>query len=85
MMRAFLHHLIIRYRQFKKIGSFPKVSFKTLPNISNARWNDRATFALLAYILHPEFQQSAKVSHHVTFRDNKGQINSNLCQYGCCL
>ncbi|ESO01391.1 hypothetical protein HELRODRAFT_174947 [Helobdella robusta] len=34
---AFLHHLITCYRQFKKTGCFPKVNFRTLPNISNAR------------------------------------------------
>ncbi|ESO00226.1 hypothetical protein HELRODRAFT_176069 [Helobdella robusta] len=33
---AFLHHLITCYRQFKKTGSFPKINFRTLPNISNA-------------------------------------------------
>ncbi|ESO12668.1 hypothetical protein HELRODRAFT_159245 [Helobdella robusta] len=33
---AFLHHLITCYRQFKKTGCFPKINFRTLPNISNA-------------------------------------------------
>ena len=46
--------------QFKKSGSFPKVNFKTLPNISNARWNSQVVYVLLAYILLPEFQQSAE-------------------------
>jgi len=55
---AFLHHLIACYKDFKSTGSFPMVEFKTLPNISNARWNSRAIFALLAYILIPQFQQS---------------------------
>ena len=55
---AFLHHLIACYRNFKETGRFPTVQFKTLPNISNARWNSRAIFALLAYILIPQFQQS---------------------------
>ena len=53
---AFLHQLITCYRQFKKTGCFPKVNFRTLPYISNARWNSRATYALLAYILLPEFR-----------------------------
>ena len=53
---AFLHHLITCYRQFKKTGCFPKVNFRTLPNISNARWNSRAIYALQAYILLPEFR-----------------------------
>ena len=50
---AFLHYMISCYRQFKKTASFPNVSFKTLPNISNARWNSRAFFGLLTYILLP--------------------------------
>lgn len=57
---AFLHHLITCCRQFKKTGCFPKINFRTLPNISNARWNSRAIYALLAYILLPEFRQSAE-------------------------
>ena len=52
---VFFHHLITCYRQFKKTGSFPKGSFKTLSNVTNPRYNSQAIFALLAYILFPEF------------------------------
>ena len=54
----FLNHLIACYRKFKSTGNFPKVNFKSLPAISNARWNSRAIFILLAYILVPEYQES---------------------------
>ena len=57
---AFHHHLITFYRQFKKTGCFPKANFRTLQNITNARWNSRAIYALLACILLPEFRQSAE-------------------------
>ena len=32
-------------------GSFPAINFKSLPSLHNARWNSRAIYALLAFIL----------------------------------
>jgi len=55
---AFLDHLISCYRIFKSTGSFPKVNFRSLPATSNARWNSRAIYILLAFILIPEFLQT---------------------------
>ena len=54
---AFLHHLISCYKFFKTSQTFPKVNFQSLPALSNARWNSRAIYTLLAFILMPEFRQ----------------------------
>ncbi|ESO05231.1 hypothetical protein HELRODRAFT_171586 [Helobdella robusta] len=35
----FLHHLICVFKHFKNFQQIPKVNFKALPGISNARWN----------------------------------------------
>ncbi|ESN97309.1 hypothetical protein HELRODRAFT_178094 [Helobdella robusta] len=50
----FLHHLICVFKHFKNFQKIPKVNFKALPGISNARWNSRAIFALLTFILLPD-------------------------------
>jgi len=49
----FLKHLCNAYKHFKEFNHFPKIQFQTLPHMSNARWNSRAIFALLAFILLP--------------------------------
>lgn len=59
---AFLDHLISCYRIFKSSGSFPKVNFQSLPALSNARWNSRAIYTLLAFILIPEYRQTAEAA-----------------------
>lgn len=59
---AFLDHLMSCYRIFKSTGSFPKVNFRSLPAISNARWNSRAIYILLAFVLIPEFRQTAEAA-----------------------
>ena len=56
---AFLDHLVSCYRYFKSTGNFTKVNFRSLPAISNARWNSRAIYILLAFILMPKFRQTA--------------------------
>ena len=48
---AFLHHLISCYKFFKTSQTFPKVNFQSLPALSNAKWNSRAIYTLLAFIL----------------------------------
>ena len=59
---AFLHHLISCYKFFKTSQTFPKVNFQSLPALSNARWNSRAIYTLLAFILMPEFRQKAETA-----------------------
>ena len=59
---AFLYHLISCYKFFKTSQTFPKVNFQSLPALSNARWNSRAIYTLLAFILMPEFQQKAETA-----------------------
>lgn len=49
----FLWELGHYYRYYIENGKFPAIHFKTLPNLSNARWNSRAILVLLAYILMP--------------------------------
>ena len=49
----FLFHLTRVYRHYKKYMKMPTVSFGPLPGLSNARWNSRAIFALLSYVLVP--------------------------------
>ncbi|KAI0980284.1 hypothetical protein GJ496_011828 [Pomphorhynchus laevis] len=50
---CFLHHLMDVYNYYQIRCRFPLVHFHALPNLRYARWNSRATFALLAYILIP--------------------------------
>lgn len=50
----FLFHLTRVFRFYNETGRFPKVEFKKIPNLSNARWNTRAILALLAFILLPQ-------------------------------
>lgn len=49
----FLFHLTQVFNFYLEFNRFPKVHFKKIPNLSNARWNSRAIVALLAYILMP--------------------------------
>ena len=59
---AFLYHLISCYKFFKTTQTFPKVNFQSLPALSNARWNSKAIYTLLAFILMPEFRQKAETT-----------------------
>lgn len=53
----FLYELCHAYKYFKINGMFPFIRFKALPPISNARWNSRAIFGILSYILLPNYQK----------------------------
>lgn len=50
----FLYQLIKVFNHYKQFNTMMKVRFHALPGLSNARWNSRAIFALLSYILVPE-------------------------------
>ena len=50
----FLFHLIKVFNHYKQFNKMIKVRFHALPGLSNARWNSRAIFALLSFILVPE-------------------------------
>lgn len=56
----FLYSLCQSYKYFQKNNIFPYINFKSLPSISNARWNSRAILAILAYILLPNYQDKLK-------------------------
>ena len=59
---ASLYHLIECYKFFKTSQTFPKVNFQSLPALNNARWNSRAIYTLLAFILMPEIRQKAETA-----------------------
>lgn len=52
----FLHELGKAFRYYEKHEKFPFINFKTIPPISNARWNSRAILAILAFILIPKYR-----------------------------
>jgi len=62
----FLFHLSNVFCYYDEHNVFPFINFQTLPGISNARWNSRAIFALLAFILLPE-TRSAKFTELCRF------------------
>ena len=49
----------------KESGKQPRIVWKSLPSISSARWNSRATYSLLAYFLIPKWR--AALETPVTF------------------
>lgn len=53
----FLYQLIKVFKHYKQFNRMMKVRFQALPGLSNARWNSRAIFALLSYILVPESRE----------------------------
>ena len=54
----FLNHLCHVFNYYERHQIFPSIRFHALPQISNARWNSRAIFALLAFILLPQTRTS---------------------------
>ena len=52
----YLFHLTRVFRNYKRFNKMVRVNFTALPGLSNSRWNSRAIFALLSYILVPESQ-----------------------------
>ena len=42
------------YRYYQEHDIFPFITFKTLPNVSNARWNSKAIYDLFAFVLLPD-------------------------------
>ena len=80
---GFLHHLISCYKFFKTSQTFPKVNFQSLSALSNARWNSRAIYTLLAFILMPEFDR--KLKQHVTSSLAHGVISGSLLSFSTLL
>lgn len=91
----FLMHLINVVKFFWNEKKFPMVIFKTLPNISQARWNSRAIFLLLAYILIPEDRPQLEMgvkfvtgkwadiwfSDHIFHPDNGKELQNAIKDY----
>ena len=60
---AFLHHLKIMLKILQNFSDLSKgENFQSLPALSNAWWNSTAIYALLAFILMPEFRQKAEAA-----------------------
>lgn len=53
----FLYELCQAYRHYKRCSHWPRISWKKLPNLHQARWNSRAIFAVIAFFLLPEWRQ----------------------------
>ena len=52
----FLFELCEAFKFYKNCGMLPIIKWRKLPSLSNARWNSRGTFALLAYFLLPQYR-----------------------------
>lgn len=52
----YLYELGQAFKYYMEQNKFPFINFKTIPPISNARWNSRAILAILAYILIPKYR-----------------------------
>ena len=64
----FLFHLTRAFRFFAEKKAMPRIKFHKLPNLSNARWNSRAIYALIAYILMPSTRtQLHRVCYFVAY------------------
>ena len=50
----FLLKLECTFHYFLENGEFPYIKCCGLPNLSNAGWNSRGTYAILAFILLPQ-------------------------------
>ena len=51
----FLYELCQAYRHYKTTSRWPRISWKKLPNLHQARWNSRAIYAVIALFLIPEW------------------------------
>ena len=63
----FLYQFGNANRYYQEHAIFPFITFKTLPIISNARWNSRTIYALLAFML----------------LSDKGELLNEICELIC--
>ena len=57
----FLYELCTAFRYFKNTGAHPEIKWRKLPSLHNARWNSRATYALVSYFLIPKWRKSLEI------------------------
>lgn len=57
----FMYELSKSFNFYRENNRFPKIRFRTLPSLCNARWNSRAIYALLAYFLLPHWRKQLMV------------------------
>ena len=52
----FLFELCQAYRNYKNSTQWPRIKWKKLPSLHQARWNSRAIYAVIGYFLLPEWR-----------------------------
>lgn len=57
----FLFNLIHAFKYWEDNSIVPQLSLPKLPNISKARWNSKAIYALLAFLLHPKCREDTRL------------------------
>jgi hypothetical protein len=92
----FLLELGYAFRHYRDNRVFPLIEFKTLPHLSNARWNSRGIFGLLAFFLLPNRRQEMTrvcefitgvwmdvwFSNHMFSPDAYGKLEEAVRDYG---
>lgn len=53
----FLYELCQAYRHYKTTSHWPRINWKKLPNLHQARWNSRAIYAVIAFFLLPDWRR----------------------------
>ena len=55
-IHKYIFVLCAAFRFHKITGRYPKINWLKLPSLDNARWNSRATYALISYFLIPKWR-----------------------------
>ena len=53
----FLYELCQAFRSFKSSRIFPKIKWKSLPPMNNARWNSKAIYCIIGFFLLPNWRE----------------------------
>lgn len=56
----YFQELCLAFQHYAKVNLLPKIKFRTLPNLSQARWNSRGIYCLLAFFLVEEHRSILK-------------------------
>ena len=60
----FLYELCEAFKKYEEIKVWPKLKFRKLPAMHNARWNSKAIYTLLAYFLLPNWRKKLQPICH---------------------
>ena len=58
----FLFELCEAVQYYKNSGKLPKIKWRKLPPLHSARWNSRASYAIIAYFLLPKIRQELETA-----------------------